>query len=48
MSNKENAALQAFNLRIINDLTKKKRNAKSWRGQDDAPHHDVLGMLVAP
>jgi hypothetical protein len=34
MGNKKNVALQAISLRIVNDLTKKKGNAKSRRGQD--------------
>jgi hypothetical protein len=34
MANKENVALQAINLRIINDVTKKEKNAKRRRGQD--------------
>jgi hypothetical protein len=34
MGNKENVALQAINPRIINDLTRKKENVKSRRGQD--------------
>jgi hypothetical protein len=34
MGNKENVALQAINPRIINDLTRKKENATSRRGQD--------------
>jgi hypothetical protein len=34
MGNKENVALQAISLRIINDVTKKEKNAKRRRGQD--------------
>jgi hypothetical protein len=46
MGNKENVALQAISLRIINGLTKKKENAQSRRGQDgDLRVHSLVLQL---
>jgi hypothetical protein len=46
MGNKENVAWQAITLRIINDLTRKKENVTSRRGQDgDLRVHSLVLQL---
>jgi hypothetical protein len=44
-SNKENVAFQRVNLRIVNDLTRRRKIMLEWRGQDGAPRYGVLGVL---